>query len=199
MKALLLAIAFLALVPQTAFSQEAQVLRIASQNMVAGQTHAIGIILDGAPDGLAGYGMKVTVSDQDVLEIVDVLYVGAEGIEEKTVKSAAEATLAAIDSGTSVQKGAKNVLLAYVYVKAKQAGTAELNVEGQRLDDDLGNQIEIAVAPGTISVSAAPDAEADAGSQIAGMPAEAVVILAAAALVILIMLAVHWYRNRITF
>ncbi|MFC7156693.1 alkaline phosphatase PhoX [Halomarina halobia] len=104
------------------------------------------------PAGLSGGRITVSVSDPAVAAITDVSFPDALTPTESTVsEDGSSATLRFADAGENVQPGAMDVVVASLEVRARGAGTAALDVDVHRLDDENGDAIDAEGRTGTVT------------------------------------------------
>ena len=117
------------------------------------ETTRVAMTLSRAPNGLAGFEIKVTVADGSVAEVTDASYPSSFGLTSTSINDDnATITLKAADTGKGVQSNATDIRLASIEVTGTQGGSTELTVDVLRLDDDSGNAIRNETDPGTLSV-----------------------------------------------
>ena len=153
----------------TATAQNSQPTVVVTDGTTAPDgTTTVGVVLTGAPDGLAGYYLELTVENPSVARIDAASYPDQYGLTSEPVieDDGATAVLEAADVEGAVEPGATDVTLATVTVAGAAPGEVELTVTPQQFDADDGSVLTPATAAGTIAVSGggdAPSADADDG------------------------------------
>jgi|GEM_PF-4117865 len=123
-----------------------------SSTLTVGQTRACTVVLDGASAGLAGYNITVCLTDGSIGEIVDVqypdwVYLPANG----TVPADSVWCKAADFKGDS---GTTDITLVNVTVRADAAGTTNVTVLAQRVEDRAAGRYEPKVTEASFTVTA---------------------------------------------
>jgi len=121
-----------------------------------GATTVINITLDTAPDGLSGYNMTVSLSDENIAEIVAVEFPAwAAGFNAAAPLPADTVWLKAGDLASQIQPGATNVLLAMLTIRGDAEGSCSINATVTKMDPDgPGDPINPMVDPGQLTVLA---------------------------------------------
>ncbi len=124
----------------------------ASSTMAVGQTQAYTLVLDNASFGLAGYNVTVLLTNSSVGKIIDIQYPSWASLPvNDTVPADAVWCQAADLSGTS---GTANITLVTVTVRADAAGSTNVTVLTQRVEDRLGGRYESAAIDASLTVTA---------------------------------------------
>jgi PGF-CTERM protein len=117
-----------------------------------GETTTVAVTLSGAPDGLAGYNLTLSLDDSTAT-LTNASTADQFALANTTV-SADTVTLSAVDTDDAVGPGATDVDLCEVTLRGETAGTTELTVRSTQMDDDSGTAIAPATAGGTVTVEA---------------------------------------------
>jgi hypothetical protein len=125
----------------------------ASITVSQGDTQTITLLLDSAPQGLAGYLFSVTINNPGTSRIMDVSYPAWAGLSKTTGAPGESITMSAVDLNRQVQTGATGVILGTITVQGGTAGTSTITVHNIQMDADGGNVINAAHQPGTVIVS----------------------------------------------
>lgn len=118
-----------------------------------GDTQTITLILDEAPQGLAGYLFSVTVTNPGTTRIMDVSYPSWAGLSNTTGVPGESITVSAVDLNRQVQAGATGIILGTITVQGGTAGTSTISLSNIQMDADGGDVINAVPYPGTIIVS----------------------------------------------
>lgn len=129
-------------------------LRLVDDRVPANETTEVRVALSSAPDGLAGYYLRVTVADPGVARIENASYPGrfAMTTAPEVVDGGRSVVLEAADLNRSVQPGAGNVTLATLSVAGVAPGEVRVTVEPVQFDADGGSGFEPAADPGVVTV-----------------------------------------------
>ncbi len=123
---------------------------------------AAGIGVAGAPAGVAGVSLRVSVADGDVARIGAVDPADGSGLARSTVADdGGAADLRIVDVGGAVEPGATDVELATVAVDALDTGRTPLSVDVETLGTENGATVEATTEAGTVTVGPprVPDGE----------------------------------------
>jgi hypothetical protein len=118
-----------------------------------GDTGDITLLLDSAPQGLAGYHFRVTATNPGTTRVMDVSYPSWAGLSNTTGTPGESITMSAVDLNRQVQAGATGVVLGTITIQGGTAGTSIITVENIQMDADGGNVINAVPQQGTITVS----------------------------------------------
>jgi hypothetical protein len=118
-----------------------------------GDTQTITLILDEAPQGLAGYLFSVMVTNPGTTRIMDVSYPSWAGLSNTTGVPGESITMSAVDLNRQVQAGATGIILGTITVQGGTAGTSTISISNIQMDADGGNFINAVPYPGTVIVS----------------------------------------------
>ncbi|MDD1724035.1 MAG: hypothetical protein LUQ07_02770, partial [Methanospirillum sp.] len=130
----------------------ATVISVSPVTLSEGAEGTATLTLDSVPEGLSGYQLKVASDNQGIVAVTGATFPAWASLSEAVPESGSYA-LRAIDLNSGVEKGASNINLATVTVKAVSAGTAQIIISGVKIDDDAGNPVSTEVKSGTVSVS----------------------------------------------
>jgi len=112
----------------------------------------VNIVLDSAPAGLSGYNITVSVSDPALATIAAASKPGWATIGTVGATPASSVQITGADLNDQIQSGAAGILLGTVAVRALDAGTVDLTITANALDDDTGTPIEATTQAGTITL-----------------------------------------------
>jgi len=148
--ALLAALLFLAVLalPVAAFQLNGQDVTADA----VGSTVEYPIILDEAPNGLAGYSITAQLSDGSVGEITAVSFPSWAGVNQHGTLPADSVLVRAADLNKNIQPGATGVLFATLTLRADAAGTTPVTITINQIDDDNYNLANPAVRSGSFTV-----------------------------------------------
>ncbi len=129
-------------------------VNVNSATTTVDDTTTVDVILTGAPNGLSGYYLDVTVEDTDVARITAASYPDRFGLTTDPALDAdgRTVTLEAADMEGTVAPGATNVTLATVEVASSAAGEIELTVEPRQFDTDDGDRLRPDTQGGVLTV-----------------------------------------------
>jgi PKD repeat protein len=136
----------------TVFRVATSVLGVGSVAVRPGKAATVDLDLRSAPEGLAGGRLTVSVDHPEVATIRGAEYGDALGLtaEPEVADDGASVTLELSDVDRSIEAGTGSVTLASITLEGVNAGTADVNVEIEALDDDAGDRIDPAVDPGLV-------------------------------------------------
>ncbi|MFB6163009.1 MAG: alkaline phosphatase PhoX [Halococcoides sp.] len=136
--------------------QPTPIVDVESVAIRSGTTASADVTASMLPEGFSGARLTVTVADPAVVEINSVAVPDDLGLTASTVgQDGATATLTIADLNGAIQAGAIDRSLATLELSPGAAGTTDLSVTIDRLDDESGSAI---------------DAEADRGVVVTGPP-----------------------------
>ncbi len=124
-----------------------------SRNVIVGASTTYQIVLDSAPNGLAGFDIDVSVATPATAEIESVSFPSWAAMNNAGSLPAGTVRISGVDVNQQVQTGSTNVVLATITVKGLSSGTTELSVNVRGLDADGGGVISAGVSTGQIVVS----------------------------------------------
>jgi len=113
------------------------------------------IVMDSAPDGLAGYDMSISLDNPSVAEIESVSYPSWVTLNQTGSLPADNVRINAVDLNSQIQSGSTKIPLANITVKGKNPGTTRINLNVQELDADGGNPINAETNNGQLTVGGA--------------------------------------------
>jgi hypothetical protein len=118
-------------------------------------TTTVRIALTAAPEGLAGYNLRLSVADGDVARIEDASYPDLFDVttEPELGGDGRTITLEAVDLGGSIEPGATDVTLATVEVTGVSPGEARFTVDPIQFDADGGSAIDPATRSAAVTVT----------------------------------------------
>jgi hypothetical protein len=125
----------------------------ATVTITQGDTQTITLILEEAPNGLAGYLFSVMVTNPGTTRIMDVSYPSWAGLSNTTGVPGESITMSAVDLNRQVQAGATGIILGTITVQGGTAGTSTISISNIQMDADGGNVINAVPYPGTVIVS----------------------------------------------
>ncbi|MFA5295804.1 MAG: PKD domain-containing protein [Methanoregulaceae archaeon] len=132
-----------------------------TQSFNIGETAEYLIVLDRAPEGLAGYDMVVSFGNTGIAEFTSVTYPGwAELIHTPPVPSQSVLVQAA-DTGKQVQEGAADVVLATITVRGISSGTTPIVISNLYIHADGGSPIQATTGSGQAQVGSLQPPVAD--------------------------------------
>ncbi len=130
---------------------ETATLSAQNANANEGQTIAVPIVLNKAPNGLAGFNLRVKLSNSGIARIVSVDMPGFDSLEN-TIESDTSARFAGVDNSHNINAGGANVTLAIVNIQGINQGSVNVLFDSVILDDDAGFPIEVQQVQGTVNV-----------------------------------------------
>lgn len=131
------------------------VVPVGSGTMNPGETQQFNIVMDGAPQGLSGYDLVVSLNNTAVADIAAVSYdsTWAQMALSPTLP-ADSARIGAVDTLQKIYPGSTSgqILLATITLRGTATGTTGIGVGSINMDDDSGNGIIPVVNAGSVSV-----------------------------------------------
>ena len=124
-------------------------------NMDPGNATTYQIVMDSAPDGLAGYDISVSLDNPGVAEIESVSYPSWVTLNQTGDLPSDNVRINAVDLNSQIQGGSTKVPLATITVKGNNPGTTRINLNVQELDADGGNPINAETNNGQLTVGGA--------------------------------------------
>lgn len=128
----------------------------ATQSFPLATTYDYQIVMNGAPNGLAGYDFVVSLTNTDIAEITTVVYPTWAGTKKTGALPADSVKVSAVDDNNGVSAGATNVLLATITIRGDSTGTTPITVSAVNMDADSDGAITPVCSPGGATV-ASPD------------------------------------------
>jgi len=149
---------------------------VVSPTVTQGEEAKVILKLDSAPNGLAGYIIKVSLGNIDIAKILKVEF----PIWAKLYNSSIEGNsimLKAVDLEDQIKPGATNIELATIVFWTTKQGESSIELSIIRMDDDSGNPINPLVESGKLVVQEIP-------STLFGLPFP--ILIAAVVIIIVI-------------
>jgi hypothetical protein len=113
-----------------------------SQASIAqGTTTEFKLVLDSAPDGIAGYNLNVALSNPAVAEITKVTYPSWGSLNNTTYVSDGLVRMSGVDIAKMVPPGAGEILLGTVNVRGIAQGVTGISINSIRMDADGGGTV----------------------------------------------------------
>ncbi|MBV0900901.1 cell surface protein [Haloarcula salina] len=161
-------------VPALAAGQSDPAISVATDDIAAGETTAVPVVLTTAPNGLAGYQLELALDDPAVARFENASYPDSFGLTTDPVVSSdgGAITLEAADLDGQVEPGASDVTLATVELAGVDGGETRLTVASSQVDADGGGAVEPATTATTLTVTGDAGTEAAAANE-ASSPADA--------------------------
>ncbi|MDS0259232.1 Ig-like domain-containing protein [Haloarcula sp. S1CR25-12] len=131
---------------------EGPVLSVGDATVTANDTATVNVSLSAVPDGLSGFNVSVTAGDANVTSIEGAAVDPTFTLSAVTLDSAASATLVGTDVNKSVDPGDANVTLGSVTIDGVGAGTTDLSLTVDQIDDDSGDLITPVTEGGSVTV-----------------------------------------------
>ena len=116
-----------------------------------GEVVTVEITIDGAAGGISGYDLTVSLTDEGVAQIVDVVLPDF-GLTDIGKLPSNKVTIRAVDLKNIIPSGTEEYLLTILKLQGMGLGTSTITVTIHAMDDDAGNTIEPHVTSGTIEV-----------------------------------------------
>jgi hypothetical protein len=139
---------------------------VASANVISienGQVNTIGgtdiitLVLDDAPNGLAGYIINVNIENPAVARITSVSYPSWAGLTSMPTLPSTNIELKAADIGGLIGDSATGITLATLTIEGLSSGSTAVSAMVNRIDDDDENMVTPTIALGTFIVDLCPD------------------------------------------
>ncbi|MFC5368803.1 cell surface protein [Salinirubrum litoreum] len=148
----------------TTSQSDAPTLTTTTASVDPGETTTVTVLLTSAPEGLAGYELVVSLSD-DAATITDATYPEGFGLttDPQIVGDVSSVTLEAADTASTVEPGATNATLATLTIRGESVGTVAVELDARQLDADGGGEFTPATVPGTVTVGDPTTATPTAG------------------------------------
>lgn len=118
-----------------------------------GETADISLMIDDLPNGLAGYGFTVEVSNQEVAEITQVSFPAWASLNDATDVPSGFVRMSAVDMNLEVKPGSSDIILCTISVSGKSAGYATITLQDIQIDTHNGDLLETTVNSGSIIVN----------------------------------------------
>jgi endoglucanase len=139
----------------TGEEEQPQTVRIRAESVSAGGTTEASITLSNAPNGLAGFKLKVSVEDTSIATIENASLpstLTAPGGGTTIADDGSSVTLRAADLEQNIQDGATDITLATVTLNGHSTGQTEVVVAVQTIDDDAGSAIPVSTTGAMLTV-----------------------------------------------
>ncbi|WP_435102123.1 hypothetical protein [Halarchaeum sp. P4] len=135
-------------------ASDAPTLTVADAETSVDSSTTVTLRLSNAPNGVAGFDLRVALTNASVATITGVSYGGNYPVTNSTVTDdGARAYASGIDLNKVYEDGASDVPLVTVTVRGAAAGTTQLEVTGANVDNDDGNDVNPTLTAGTIRVT----------------------------------------------
>ena len=147
---LLAAVPLLAVVAKVPFwsplvsKVEAAVSSVSAPSITTGIGYAVDapIVLDSAPNGLAGFEMTISLSDPAIATIDSVVIPTEFGMTYIEHISTSEVKVMGADLAQALQGSLSGVTLATLNMTTAKQGASEIHIDLTRLEDDSGVPID---------------------------------------------------------
>jgi secreted PhoX family phosphatase len=125
---------------------------VESAAVANGSSAEVDLTASSLPDGFSGAKVTVELSHPDVAEITGASYADELGVtaEPQLAGDGSAVTVRTADIEGAVQPGAMNVTLATLEVEGTGAGTTDLNVVVNDMDDEAGADIDVQERSGVV-------------------------------------------------
>ena len=133
------------------------IISIDDGETTVGEATDVSITLGDAETGLSGYDITVSVANDRIAQIVDVVLPNF-GLEEFGELPSTSIRIKAVDLKDIISPVPGEVTLATVTVKGISQGGTTVSLTVRAMDDDSGNPIQTEVLHGQISISHADSA-----------------------------------------
>ena len=156
---LLAAVPLLAVVAKVPFwsplvsKGEAAVSSVSAPSITTGIGYAVEapIVLDSAPNGLAGFEMTISLSDPAIATIDSVVIPTEFGMTYIEHISTSEVKVMGADLAQALQGSLSGVTLATLNMTTAKQGASEIHIDLTRLEDDSGVPIDNQVLDGSLN------------------------------------------------
>jgi len=118
----------------------------------SGDTINLSIILDEAPEGLAGFNITCEVTNPQILDISSVSFPAWAGIPNTSVLPSDTCWLAAADAGYQINPGDTDILLATLTVTGTQFGTTDIRVTAWKVQNEQGSNMQVTTRNSTVTI-----------------------------------------------
>jgi hypothetical protein len=122
----------------------------------AGETVSVPIILDSAPQGIAGYQITAGLSNPAVATITAVEFPGWASLKTASSLPSSQVELKSVDLTQQVPLGAGGVTLAILTIRATAGGSTGITITpdpSMGVQDRNGNLYPVSAVPGTLTVA----------------------------------------------
>jgi hypothetical protein len=154
----------------TAAGEDPQV-RVSTATVADGETATLGVALSAAPEGLAGYYLRLSVADPAVATIEGAAYPDRFGMtsDPEVEDGGRTVVLEAADLDSEIGAGATDVTLATVDVSGAAPGEVRVTAEPLQFDADGGSAFSPTAQAGVLTVTATGD-DATTGTESGSAP-----------------------------
>ncbi len=149
--AMLLALVLVLIVYATAFASSSPTVNVGDGQIATDATTTVNITLNEAPDGLSGYNLTISLSNQNVAEIVDVDFPEWATLNDNSTLPADSLWMKCVDLKDEVGTGA-SINLGTLTVRGDSPRTTDITATITKMDDDNGNPINPCATPGHLEV-----------------------------------------------
>jgi len=118
-----------------------------------GSEVTVNLVLDKAPDGLSGYNLTVSLSNPEVAEIVSVSFPKWATLHSSSSLPADSVWIKCVDLNDEIKRGDKNISLARLTLRGNEKGKTDLVITVTKIDDDVGNPIDVSTTKGYLEVA----------------------------------------------
>ena len=132
---------------------EAAVSSVSAPSITTGIGYAVDapIVLDSAPNGLAGFEMTISLSDPAIATIDSVVIPTEFGMTYIEHISTSEVKVMGADLAQALQGSLSGVTLATLNMTTAKQGASEIHIDLTRLEDDSGVPIDNQVLDGSLN------------------------------------------------
>ena len=133
---------YITAVPEGSADSATILISPAVGTFAVGETYDYQIVLDSAPEGLAGFDMDVTLTNPGIAEITGVTYPSWAGLRNTTSLPDQSVSISAVDDSFNVQAGATDTVLASITLTGKADGMTPIQLAiGNEMTADGGARI----------------------------------------------------------
>ncbi len=130
---------------------------------------SVTVTIDELPEGLSGFYLTANVTNPEVAEISHVSFPEWASLNTATAVPSSQVRIEGGDVENNVDVGATNVILATITIRAKNTGSAVLNLLDVRIDNESGYLFEPSVNSASVTVTASSGDGSSSGSWSAGV------------------------------
>ena len=116
-----------------------------------GSVTTFDIVLDNAPNGLAGYKINVSASDPGTANITAVSFPEWTGMNMNGSLPTKTLMISGLDLNHKIENGSTNITLATITVQGGEQGRTGLNISITELDADDGSPIQSETKPAQLT------------------------------------------------
>ncbi|MFC1934445.1 hypothetical protein ACFLXX_04825, partial [Chloroflexota bacterium] len=124
---------------------------IKETKIAKGQVATVDILIRNIEQGLSGYDLFVSLPDEELIQIVDVVFPDF-GLTDIGILTNSTTRVRVADLNDIITSGTKEASLVTLKLQGMKLGTSEMYVTIHAMDDDSGNAIEPMTTPGLIEV-----------------------------------------------